>query len=87
MLAQLALAAALIVAATHLVPEPTGSPLPRDGSRTGTVILTAPDPDANVGEPGRCPQANAQPAYRDLSGMALILPASPVAPEAPGPRP
>ena len=87
MLAHLALAAALMMAATHLTPELSDSRLPEATSRTSAVILAVPDPDANVGEPGRCAPANAQPAYRDLSGMALISPASPTTHESPGPHP
>lgn len=87
MLAHLALAGALMMAATHLTPELSGSRLPEDASRTSAVILAAPDPDANVAEPGRCAPTSAPPAYRDLSGMALIPPASPATFENPDPRP
>lgn len=87
MLAHLALAAALIVAATQLAPELSDSRLPEAASRTSAVILAVPEPDANVGEPGRCPPANAQPAYRDLSSMALIPPAFPAPLENPNPHP
>ena len=87
MLAHLAFVATLIVTATHLTLEPPGSPPPVANSQMGTVILTAPDPDATVAEPGRCLPASTQPAYRDLSGMALIPPASSAMFENRGPHP
>lgn len=68
--AHLALATALLLAAAHLAP-----PLP--DSPEGAVILTTPDTKAN--EPGRCPSAGDQPAYRDLSDTTLI----PVTPRIP----
>ena len=83
----LALAAALLMAATHLTPELSDSRLPEAASRTSAVILAVPDPDANVSKPDHCAPANAQSAYRDLSGMALIPPASPATHENPGPHP
>lgn len=80
MLVHLALATALFLAGTHLAP-------PLLDSHTGTVILAAPDPDANVRAPGHCPPAGGEPRYRDLSGRALI-PATPrTAPASPGPHP
>ena len=85
MLVHLALAAALMAAATHLAPALPESP--STTSHTSAVILAVPEPDANAGEPGRCPPASAPPAYRDLSGMALIPPASFAVPETSGPRP
>ena len=87
MLVHLVLAAALALAATHLAPALLESQVPSTTPPMSTVTLAVPDPDANAGEPGRCPPANAQPLYRDLSAMALIPPASPIMVENPGPHP
>lgn len=78
MLAHLALATALVVAATHLAPSLPDSP-------TSAVVLATPAPNASVHKPGYCPPASGQPVYRDLSGTTLI-PAIPRTPlENPGP--
>ena len=74
MLADLALALALVVAGMNLAPAGL-VPQPQ-GDEVHKVVLMHDVPDANVDAYRKCTMRDTHPVYRDLSNVPLIHPPS-----------